>query len=97
MDIRGGFTELERYIKDEKARVLAKMREIGEEGVEYAINNGTYHNVTGRLRRSNESSADERGITISNTAPYAEEVETRHDVISGAALFIEKRCKEEFE
>lgn len=70
------------------------MKEVGERAVEYAVENGEYHNVTGRLRRSNKYELTEKGLRIYNTAPYAEEVQNRGlDVINGAALFAQSELE----
>lgn len=77
-----------------KQEVEAKMREVGEEAVNYAVENGTYKDVTGRLRSSNRYRISDRGLELYNTAPYAQDVEARgEDVLSGAALFAESKLK----
>ena len=98
MDVKVELSGLEDFLSELEKEILNTMREVGEEAVEYAKENGTYHDVTGNLRRSNEYKVSESGLTIYNTASYAESVEQRgYDVISGAALFAEKRLKEKFE
>ena len=97
MDIKVELSGLDDFFAEFEREMLSTMSAVGEEAVEYAKANGTYHDVTGNLRRSNEYRVDKEGLTIYNTASYAESVEQRgHDVISGAALFAEKRLKEEF-
>ena len=98
MDVKVELSGLDDFLSELEKEILDTMREVGEEAVEYAKENGTYHDVTGNLRRSNDYKVSESGLTIYNTASYAESVEQRgYDVISGAALFAEKRLKEEFE
>ncbi|MBO7617346.1 MAG: HK97 gp10 family phage protein [Bacteroidales bacterium] len=71
--------------EDERKETLER---VGQQAVAYAVENGEYHDVTGRLRRSNGYKVTDKGLTIYNTAPYAEEVQNRGlDVIGGAALF----------
>jgi hypothetical protein len=50
------------------------------------------------LRTSNDYDVDKDGLTLKNEAEYASFVESKgYDVLSSAALFAEKRLKEEFE
>ena len=50
------------------------------------------------LRTSNNYDVDKDGLTLKNEAEYASFVESKgFDVLSGAALYAEKRLKEEFE
>ena len=97
MDIRCSFEGLSAMVQDIEDSVLNGMKSVGEEAVEYAKQNGNYQNRTGLLRRSNKYKADNSGLLLYNDAPYAEDVEKKgYDVLSGAALFAEKRLKEEF-
>jgi hypothetical protein len=98
------FSDVDGFLKGEEDAVVAKEKEIGEEAVRYAVEHGSYRNRTGLLRKSNEFVASKEGVTLYNgaTAPdgyqYASYVESRgYDVLTGAALYTEKRCKEEFE
>lgn len=80
--------ELADIIKGLRKAIDRRIDEIGREAVEVARRNGTYHDVTGRLRRSTEYRADDTGLTIYNTAPYADEVSARgHDVIDSATAY----------
>ncbi len=98
MDVDFDFSDVDSWIDDEKSRVLTKEREIADESVQYAKDNGDYQNRTGVLRASNEGEVDEEGILLKNEAEYASYVESKgYDVLSGAALHAEKRAKEEFE
>lgn len=86
-----GFAEALASLEDE---VKSKCREVGEAAVEYARVNGSYRDVTGRLRASNKYKADAHGLEVFNDAPYASDVEARgHEVVSGAALFAEAELK----
>lgn len=97
MDVIGEIEGLDALMEELEEEVMEAMNAVGREAVEYAKKHGTYNDVTGNLRRSNKYDVDGSGLTIYNDAPYAEAVEQRgHDVISGAALFAEKRLKEEF-
>lgn len=92
------FTGVRKSFASFDAEVKLAMDSVGREAVDYAVENGDYHDVTGRLRRSNEYSVDGAKLTISNSAPYAADVEARgNDVVGGAALYSEKRLKEIFE
>ena len=98
MDVDFDFSDVDSWFDDEKSRVLAKEREIANESVQYAKDNGSYQDRTGVLRASNEGEVDEEGILLKNETEYASYVESKEfDVLSGAALHAEKRAKEEFE
>lgn len=82
------FDELKR-----NARQL--MEAVGKQAVDYAVANGDYRDVTGRLRASNEYEVTDEGLILRNTAPYAAEKEAEgKDVIGGAALFAESALKQ---
>ena len=56
----------------------------------------SYKNRTGTLRKSNKYSAQDDGLELRNEAEYASFVESKgYEVLTGAALFAEKRLKEE--
>lgn len=98
MGLNVDFSDIYEAIDGFKDEAKEKMREVGEDAVAYAIENGNYKDVTGRLRASNKYAVDDNGLKIYNDAPYASSVEARgKEVISGAALFAEKRLKEIFE
>ena len=95
---KADFSDVEAAIRKFKAEVRSKMAEVGAEAVNYAKENGNYHDVTGHLRASNSYEVSEDGLTVQNTADYAADVEARGlEVISGAAIYAEKRLKEIFE
>ena len=92
------FSDVGAFIDEVENVIDDRLSEVGEEAVAYAKEHGSYHDVTGNLRRSNKYSVEEDGLRIYNDADYASNVEQRgYEVISGAALFAEKRLKEEFE
>lgn len=92
------FSDVDSWFDEETARVLEKELEIGVEAVEYAKDNGNYQNHTGLLRKSNDFEVDEQGLLLKNETEYASYVESKgFDVLSGTALFAEKKLKEEFE
>lgn len=92
------FSDVDAFFQQGESEVVAKVGEIGNESVQYAKDNGTYKDRTGTLRQSNDSEADITGLTLKNEAEYASFVESKgYDVLSSAALYAEKRLKEEFE
>jgi len=80
-------------------QVRKKVEEVGQEAVEYAIENGDYHDVTGETRASNHYKVDgNNNLTIYNDCDHAAELEANgKDVIGNAALYAEQRLKEIFE
>ena len=97
MDIEYDFSDLP-TLDEVKMEVEKEMNSVGEDSVQYAIENGSYKNRTGNLRKSNSFSASEKGLEIKNDADYASFVESKgFDVISGASLNAEKILKEDYE
>ena len=71
---------------------------VGDEVEKYAVEHGDYQDHTLTLRTSNDYDVDKDVLTLKNEAEYASFVESKgYDVLSGAALYAEKRLKEEFE
>lgn len=98
MGVEFDFSDVEAFFQQGESEVVAKVSEIGEESIQYAKDNGTYKDRTGTLRQSNDSEADITGLTLTNEAEYASFVEAKgFEVLSSAALYAEKRLKEEFE
>ncbi len=98
MGVEFDFSDVEVFFQQGESEVVAKVSEIGEESIQYAKDNGTYKDRTGTLRQSNDSEADITGLTLKNEAEYASFVEAKgFEVLSSAALYAEKRLKEEFE
>ena len=98
MVVKFDFSDIESFLNRGYEEVISKERALGEEAVTYAKETGTYNDVTGNLRASNRYSAMRDGIELRNDAHYASDVEARgREVLSSAALYLEKRAKEEFE
>lgn len=93
------FSDVDRFFRNADSQIRSRVEAVGREAVDYAVQNGTYRDVTGNLRASNHYEVDDDGnLRLYNSAPYASEVSARgHDVIEGAALFAEARLKEIFE
>ena len=104
MGVNFDFSDVDSFFQDEEWNVQKKMIDIGEEAVRYAEEHGNYQDHTLTLRTSNDFDIDEEGLLLKNEAKspkgynYASDVESKgYEVLSGAALFAEKRLKEEFE
>lgn len=98
MDLNAQFESLSSLMEELEQEIIDIMDSVGKESVEYAVEHGSYQNRTGRLRSSNKYDVDKSGLTLYNDAPYAEAVEQKgYEVLSGAALFAEKKLKEVFE
>lgn len=84
------------FFRQGYAEVKAVEDKVGKEAVDYAMKNGSYQNRTGTLRKSNKYSVEDDGLELRNEAEYASFVESKgYEVLTGAALFAEKRLKEE--
>lgn len=95
MDVRFNFSDINQFFQDGKNEVKAIEREEGENAVQYAIKNGSYQDRTGNLRKSNKSNVTDEGVELINSAEYASFVESKgYEVLSGAALELEKRLRE---
>lgn len=105
MDVKYDFSDVDSFFEEAERDLVEGVKSIGQEAVDYAAAHGDYQNHTWKLRRSNKYEANKDGLTLYNDAKndrtgveYAEIVEHRgYDVLSGAALYAEKRLKEEFE
>ena len=92
------FSDVERFLENEQWAVQKKMIDIGEDAVRYAEEHGNYQDHTLKLRTSNKCDVDDEGLILENEAEYASFVESKEfDVLSGAALYAEKKLKDEFE
>lgn len=90
MGVRYNFKDVDKVFAKVRNEVRQEFDRLGREGVEYAKENGNYHDVTGNLRRSNQYRASEDELVLENTAEYASHVEARgKDVISGAFLHVQ--------
>ena len=104
MGVEFDFSDVDSFFRDEKWNAQKKMIDIGDEAVRYAEEHGNYQDHTLTLRTSNDFDVDEEGLLLKNEAKspkgynYASDVESKgYDVLSSAALYAEKRLKEEFE
>ena len=85
-------------VEEGEWEVEKKMIDVGDEAVKYAEEHGDYQDHTLTLRTSNDYDVNKDGLTLKNEAEYASFVESKgFDVLSSAALYAEKRLKEEFE
>lgn len=83
--------EISEKLKALKAETEERIREIGQSAVEVAVQNGTYHDVTGNLRRSNGFEYSNGTARLYNSAPYAGEVSARgHDVLDSATAYLQE-------
>lgn len=98
MDVDFDFSDVDSFLANEEWEVQKKMIDVGDESVKYAEDNGNYQDHTLTLRTSNDYDVDETGLTLKNEAEYASFVESKgFEVLGSAALYAEKRLKEEFE
>lgn len=103
--VKADFSDVDNFFNEETWSVQKKVIDIGEDSVKYAKEHGNYQNHTYNLRNSNKFDVDEEAnLTLYNdaTSPngfqYASVVESKgYDVLSGAALYAEKKLKDEFE
>ncbi len=93
------FSDVDDFFRDGKQEVHRKVEEIGQESEQYAKDHGNYQDRTGNLRSRNGHNVDENeNLELTNSAEYASYVENKgYDVLSGAALYAQKRLKETFE
>lgn len=85
----GVMKEFDKAFARMQEEVKGKMDELGRRAVETAKAKGSYHDVTGNLRRSNTYTASKDGLVVENTANYASEVEARGlDVLESARLMV---------
>ena len=98
MDVDFDFSDVDSFFDEGEWEVEKKMIDVGDEAVKYAEEHGDYQDHTLTLRTSNDYDVNKDGLTLKNEAEYASFVESKgYDVLSSAALFAEKRLKEEFE
>lgn len=98
------FSDVDSFFEQGEREVKEVEEKVGKEAVEYAVQHGSYQDRTGTLRKSNKYSVSDEGLELKNDAKspegynYASNVESKgYEVLSGAALFAEKRLKEEIE
>lgn len=92
------FNDVNKAFNKFKRDVRNAVEGVGVEAVNYAVENGTYRNVSGKCRRSNHYDVKPNGsLELYNDCGYADKLESEgKDVISGAALFAEQRLKDIF-
>lgn len=96
MDVKFDFSDVDGFFRQGTAEVKAVEEKVGKEAVDYAVKNGSYKNRTGNLRKSNKHSVGDDGLELRNEAEYASFVESKgYEVLTGAALYAERRLKEE--
>ncbi len=90
-DVPSAFNKFNRQVRK-------KVEEVGQAAVDYAVENGDYHDRTGKARASNHYEVDaHNNLKLYNDCGYADELEANgKDVIGGAALFAEQQLKEIF-
>jgi hypothetical protein len=98
MDIKADFSDVESFFQEGEWEVEKTMIDVGAEAVEYAKKNGSYQDHTYNLRQSNDYDVTKEELTLKNEADYASFVESKgFEVLSGAALYAEKRLREEIQ
>lgn len=104
MGVDWNFSDVDEFFERGMREVEQVERKRAQEAVDYAKLTGTYQDKTGTLRDSNKFEVDESGVTLYNDAQspqghnYASNVESKgFEVLSGAALYLEKKLKEDFE
>ena len=98
------FSDVDSFFDKGESEVKEVEEKVGKEAVEYAVQHGSYQDHTGTLRKSNKYLVSDEGLELKNDAAspkgynYASNVESKgYEVLSGAALFAEKRLREEIE
>lgn len=89
--------EFKRLEGELNSNLRKRLTKVGERAVEVAKETGTYHDVTGRLRRSNKFKVDDNGgLVLYNDAPYAEEVEARGEIVLTTAVLEAQKMLDEY-
>ena len=95
-NVKFDLSDVDGFFRQGHSEVKAVEDKVGKEAVDYAIERGSYRNRTGTLRKSNKYSVQDDGLELRNEAEYASFVESKgYEVLTGAALYAEKRLKEE--
>ena len=96
------FSDVDSFFDKGESEVKEVEEKVGKEAVEYAVRHGSYQDRTGTLRKSNKYLVSDEGLELKNDAKspkgynYASSVESKgYEVLSGAALFAERRLREE--
>ena len=96
MAVKFDFSDVDSFFNQGDAEVKVVEEKVGKEAVDYAVKNGSYQNRTGTLRKSNKYSVEDDGLELRNEAEYASFVESKgYEVLTVAALFAERRLKED--
>ena len=84
--------EIERFFADARREVKDYLTDLGQRAEDANIAEGDYQDRTYNLRRSNYFKADENGLELGNSAPYASMVESRgfNVIDSGVKLIMEE-------
>lgn len=103
MGVKYDFSDVDEFFQKGMREVEQVERTRAQEAVDYARRTGTYQDRTGTLRNSNKFEVDESGVSLYNDAQspqgynYASNVESKgFEVLSGAALYLEKKLREDF-
>ena len=89
------FSDVDSFFEQGENEVKEIEEKVGKEAVDYAVQHGSYQNRTGTLRKSNKYSVSDEGLELKNDAKSPEGYNYASNVVlSGAALFAEKRLKE---
>lgn len=103
MGVKYDFSDVDEFFQKGMREVEQVEKARAQEAVDYAKQIGTYQDRTGTLRNSNKFEVDDSGVTLYNDAQspqghnYASNVESKgYDVLSGAALYLEKKLREDF-
>ena len=95
------FSDVDSFFEQGESEIEEVEKKVGKEAVDYAVQHGSYQNRTGTLRKSNKYSVSDEGLELKNNAKspegynYASNVESKgYEVLSGAALYAERRLKE---
>ena len=104
MDVDFDFSDVEKFFSDGMEEMKGQMGKRAVESVAFAKEKGTYQDRTGTLRNSNKYEVENDGVTLFNDAQapnghnYASNVESKgYEVLSSAALELEKNLKKDFE
>lgn len=96
MAVKFDFSDVDSFFEQGISEIRDIVDKVGKEAVDYAVKNGSYQNHTGTLRKSNKFSVQDDGLELRNEAEYASFVESKgYEVLTGAAIYAEKRLKEE--
>lgn len=87
--------EIRDFLERGMEELREALEEVGQAAVDYNIENGDYHNVTGNLRRSNFYEVTEGGLVVGNSAEYASDVEARGRMVASGGILLAQQLLEE--